>query len=97
MADEHNPEVPAEIKPCRHMEAWVNALSDGSLSGPARWYTQLHVAGCKQCRAALSALQRLREHLQALRSQEDASLPTTLAPHRRQSLEAALDEVEKNR
>jgi hypothetical protein len=78
------------------MERWVSALSDGSLTGFARWYVQLHLAGCRRCQAALEALRRLQESLHALRTTESAP-PTTLSPPRRQALEAALDEVEKRR
>src|SRR5262249_45434110 len=57
-----------EARPCRHMRRWVNALADGSLKGFARWYTDLHVAGCPKCRAALEALRSLRARLRALGS-----------------------------
>ncbi len=98
MADNPDPNLPTNLKPCRHMQKWLDGLADGSLTGPARWYARLHVSGCKQCQAALEALQRLRERLQALRNtQEQPSVPTTLSPPRRASLEAALDEVERQR
>ena len=87
-------EVP-EIKPCRHMEQWVNALADGSLTGFARWYTQLHVRGCHHCYAALEALLRLKERLKALSKTENVSVPTVLSSDRREALNAALDAVEK--
>ncbi len=89
-------EVP-EIRPCRHMEKWVAALSDDSLTGFARWYTRLHVSGCKQCQAALAALQRIHERLKALGTNEASLFPAAFPPERRQALEAALDEVEKKR
>ena len=95
MAEEPTPEVQPEIKPCRHMAQWVNALADGSLTGVARWYTQLHVAGCKHCQSALVALQRLRSHLQALREPETSPPPTTLSPQRRDAVEAAFDALEE--
>lgn len=86
-----------EIKPCRYMEQWVNALADGSLTGFARWYTQLHVHGCSHCYAALEALQNLKARLKALKSSENVLAPTALSPQRRTALELALDDVEKKR
>lgn len=97
MTEEAKTSAVPEIKPCRHMDQWVNALADGSLTGFARWYTQLHVSGCHQCHAALEALQRLKARLQALRAAENASVPTALPLSRREALNAALDEVEKKR
>ena len=84
-----------EIKPCRHMEQWVNSLADGSMTGFARWYTQLHVHGCSQCYAALEALQTLKARLKALHTIENPTVPTTLTPTRRSALDLALDDVEK--
>ncbi len=89
-------EVP-EIKPCRHMEQWVNSLADGSLTGFARWYTQLHIHGCSHCYAALEALQTLQVRLKALKGTESAAMPTTLSPIHRSALDLALEEVEKKR
>ncbi len=86
-----------EFKPCRHMERWVDALANGSLIGVARWYTQIHIAGCRQCRATLEALLRLHERLQSFRAISDATLPSTLTLEKRFTLENALDEVEKKR
>ena len=84
-----------EIKPCRHMEQWVHALADDSLTGFARWYTRLHVGGCRRCYAALEALQSLRERLKALRATDGLAAPPTLPLERREALRAALDAVEK--
>lgn len=79
--------------PCRHMRRWVNGLVDGSLSGLARWYTNMHVAGCPRCRAALEALRALRRRLQALR-EPAAGEGTDLSPARRSALDMALDAVD---
>ena len=94
--DQKRSEVP-EIRPCRHMEQWIDALADGSLTGFARWYTHLHVRGCRHCYAALEALLRLKERLKALSRTENVSVPTALPPDRREALNAALDAVEKRR
>lgn len=97
MAEEMKESAPLEIKPCRHMEQWVNALAEGSLTGFARWYTQLHIRGCQHCYAALEAIQHLKAHLKALHSTENATIPAELSPERKEALISALVEVEKGR
>ena len=93
MTDEMNRlDVPL-IKPCRHMEQWVNALADESLTGFARWYTQLHVRGCRRCYAALEAIRQLKARLKALHS-STGWVPATLGQDRRAALEAAMDAVD---
>jgi hypothetical protein len=82
----------AELKPCRHMRHWVSALADGSLRGFARWYTNLHAAGCPKCREALEALRLLRDRLRS--AVISGSAPATLSPERWASLDAALDRVD---
>ena len=95
MANETKHSDVPELWCCRRMERWINALADGSLTGWARWYTRLHVAGCKRCEAALQALLHVQESLKALRSDENNRVPATLPPDRRVALDAALDEVER--
>lgn len=97
MTDELDSAEMPEIKPCRHMERLVHALADESLSGFARWYTQLHMRGCQRCYAALKAIQKLRARLNALRAGECGAIPATLPPNRRAAVEAALDELDRRR
>ena len=95
--DESSPRSQYEFKPCRHMERWVDALADGSLRGWRRWYAQMHISGCNQCRATLERLQRVRQRLQAYRAASDALLPASLPPEKRLALDAALDAIEQKR
>lgn len=83
----------APLKPCWHMRAWLNGLADGSLSGFSRWYTNLHAAGCPQCRAALEALRKLKDRLRSAAS-VTARGPETLSAERWAALEAAMDRVD---
>ncbi len=53
--EEEKPVVISEIAACHHMKAHVHALADGTLQGPARWYTQLHCSYCNKCGEALEA------------------------------------------
>ena len=76
------------------MERWVNALADGSLTGFTRWYAQMHVSGCNQCRATLESLQLLRERLHALASVAGAEANFSLSPERRAALLSAFDAVD---
>lgn len=87
--------VDKEVKPCRHMACWVSSLADGTLSGFARWYTRLHLAECKQCKATLDALISLRERLKALPQSQDPIFPATLSEQNRTALDAALDAVDR--
>jgi anti-sigma factor RsiW len=50
------------------MKTLLSALSDGTLAGLARWYTEQHVKGCPGCAAGLKALRGLRDRLRALAS-----------------------------
>ena len=84
-----------KIEPCKHMEAYVSALSDGSLSGPARWFTRLHMLHCRKCRTAFRLFGALRKRLRQFGSLERGS--DTLAQARRSALENALDEVDNKR
>jgi hypothetical protein len=88
-AEEH------KIEPCHHMQTYVSALSDDTLSGPARWYTKLHILHCARCRAALQVLRALRERLRNLGSAADRDHAATLTGERRAALEKAMDEVDR--
>jgi hypothetical protein len=91
------PEPEEEIKPCHHMETLVSGLADGSLSGPARWYTWMHVSYCRKCHAALDAFRALRAHLGHWRSTESEPNTTALTPERRAALDAAMDRIDIRR
>lgn len=56
----------SELQPCHHMVDLVSRRSDGSLSGPAKWYTDFHVLTCPQCRHALQGLRQLRSEVAEL-------------------------------
>jgi hypothetical protein len=59
-------DLPDELKPCGHMVDLVSRRSDGSLSGPAKWYTDFHVMTCPHCRSALHGLKELRSDVAEL-------------------------------
>ena len=82
---------PHNVKPCRHMETLVSAWVDGKLTGLARWYTELHVKGCPQCRSALPFLRTLHFRLSALNR---TPAPETLSDTRWQAVEAAWTQAE---
>ncbi|HLK57653.1 MAG TPA: hypothetical protein VKU00_13895 [Chthonomonadaceae bacterium] len=82
------------IRPCWHMARWVNALVDGHLSGFALWYTNLHLAGCPKCRAALESLRALHRRLQRLNGTW-AERPVTLSADRHVALQTALDAIDR--
>ena len=81
-----------DVRPCKHMEGMVNGLADGSLHGPARWYTQLHVMHCAHCKAAVKNLRVVIGKVSALR-QDGMASPERLPTDRRVALERAMDEV----
>lgn len=85
---------PQDTKPCPHMREWVSAWADGALSGPARWYTQWHVASCPQCRKGLQSLSFVRDRLRALEA-ERAAPPLT--PDRRVAAEFAWEEADREK
>lgn len=85
--------VEQDVRPCKHMEGMVSGLADGSLHGPARWYTQLHAMHCTQCRAAVKNLSVVIGQVKELR--DDSARPAARMPDdRRADLERALDEVD---
>jgi uncharacterized protein YbaR (Trm112 family) len=57
--------VPNELHPCEHMVNLVSRRSDETLAGPAKWYTDLHVLTCPDCKAALKGLRELRVEVAA--------------------------------
>ncbi len=85
--------------PCPHLRTLISALSDGSLTGLARWYAAQHAKGCSRCANALVALRAQRDRLRALglpSPEAAAPAPPVLSPERREALEAAwrrLDET----
>lgn len=78
------------IDPCQHMENWVNGLADDSLHGPAKLYTQWHVAICPKCNAALKGLRQVREQVQTLRDEQPEGASTTLTDDRRAAVDSAI-------
>jgi hypothetical protein len=78
------------IAPCGHMRGLLSRLADGTLSGLALWFARQHVSGCVRCRSAHTALVALRGHLARLHGGTDR-----LETNRRESLERALDALEK--
>jgi hypothetical protein len=80
------------------MEDYVSAFSDGSLTGPARWYTWLHLLHCRKCSAALRGLRALRDRLRALSHAERPNEPPrTLTAERRVAMETAMNAVDQRR
>ena len=86
-----------KFKPCRHMEKWVAALGDDSLTGWARWYAQIHISGCNQCRATLEGLRQVRARMRALADAANAAAPLTLTADRRLALNVAFDAIDAKR
>lgn len=76
----HSPVDPNEglnSRPCLHMKSMLSGLSDGTLKGLLRWYAERHVAGCRHCAPALSAIVVLEARLRSLRvtgPEDDARL-----------------------
>lgn len=70
------------IEPCNHMRRWVGGLADGSLKGPACWYTKFHVATCPKCSAALKEMQERQAQPEntPLSSTEPVSNPIDVTP-----------------
>ena len=65
------------IEPCNHMSRLVGGLADGSMKGPACWYTRFHVATCPKCSAALKEMQERQASQESL----PASSPETVPDH----------------
>ena len=78
------------IEPCEHMKEYVSALSDDTLRGPARWYTQLHASYCTKCGTALKSLRHLRARLNRLR-RENADREAALTQERHQAVQKAME------
>lgn len=81
------------IAPCKYMEGAINSLSDDTLRGPLRWYTQLHASRCKHCGPALHALRRLRLRMSVLK-RRSSSEPTTLSSERKRTLSMAMEAID---
>jgi anti-sigma factor RsiW len=45
---------------CKHSQEWMSAYLDAELDASATLQLEMHLAGCKQCEAALAQLQALR-------------------------------------
>jgi hypothetical protein len=92
--------VDADIRPCKHMELMVNGYADGSLTGPSRWYTQLHAMHCTQCRTAIEQLRVVIDKVSDLREkssvvrEEEPEITVKLSKDRRADIERAMDDVE---
>jgi hypothetical protein len=88
-------ELPVErdVRPCRHMESMVNGLADGTLHGPARWYTELHALHCSQCRAAVKNLRGVIATVKELGG-EAGTHGAKMPEERRADIERAMDEVD---
>ena len=85
--------VEQDVRPCKHMEGMVSSLADGSLHGPARWYTQLHAMHCTQCNAAVKNLKVVIGRVKEL-GDSGAQLGATMPDDRRAELNRALDEID---
>lgn len=46
---------------CKHSQDWMSAYLDAELDASAALQLEMHLAGCKQCAAALAQLQALRD------------------------------------
>ena len=89
-------EIPTEeqkIEPCEHMTDQISAMSDGSLRGPAYWFTRFHLLHCRKCGTALLGFESLRSKLHLLR---DAPVhDSALDPQTRSALQRAMDELDE--
>ena len=85
--------VEQDVRPCKHMEEMVSGFVDGSLRGPARWYTQLHVLHCTQCRAAAKNLRVVIGQVSTLRS-DGSEGDGRLSAGRREEIERAMDKAD---
>lgn len=82
------------IEPCEHMAENISALADGTLHGPARWYTQFHSSYCSKCNSALVALKRLRIRLTVLKRKSPADHSDQLSADRMSGIEKAMLAIE---
>jgi hypothetical protein len=73
------------------METMVSGLADGSLQGPKRWFTQVHILYCAPCRSAVKNLRTVIDRVSDLPADGSAE---GLPVDRRAELERALDEVD---
>jgi len=83
----------ADLKPCPHMRTLVSAWIDDRLTGLARWYTERHIQGCRQCQSSLPFLRGMRARLLRLAAPPpDAAL----APERWLQVEAEWERAERD-
>ena len=78
---------PTDTKPCPHMRLLVSALSDGALTGIARWYTVKHLDGCAQCRKGMATIMEVRERLRVVH--EESGEEAQLSPEQWTAVEEA--------
>jgi hypothetical protein len=57
-----------QLCPCHHMTTLISRRSDGTLTGPAKWYTDFHVRTCPQCQSALKGLRQVNAKVKKLSS-----------------------------
>lgn len=81
------------MTPCPHMKTLLSALSDGSLTGLARWYAENHARRCPGCSSALSGLQTIRERIHTLGV--STGEPLCLSDERWNKIEVAWEQVER--
>ena len=84
-----------DVRPCKHMEGMVSGFADGSLRGPARWYTQLHALHCTECRAAIERLRVVIDKVSDLR-EDGMATAIKLPTDRREEIDRAMDDVESS-
>jgi hypothetical protein len=82
--------VEQDVRPCEHMETMVSGLADGSLHGPKRWFTQIHILYCTPCRSAVRNLRTVIDQVSDLREAGADRMP----PERRAEIERALDTID---
>ena len=91
----HETPMEAEkLEPCEHMTDYISAISDGSLRGPAYWFTRFHLLYCRKCSGALRGFRALRSELLSLNGEKQGEI-FTFHPETRSALQKALDEMDE--
>lgn len=85
--------VEHDVRPCKHMEEMVSGFADGSLQGPAQWYTRIHMLYCTPCAAAAKNLRVLIGQISRLRDAQ-ARGAGELTEDRREEIARGLDNVD---